>query len=428
MRAVIDLSTSSLTDVELLGRSQGDDVQEVVLLNLPTSSERSALHEFFPNATFIQSYQLLTPEVCADIDERALLEARDAAQFVRCVAKGKLSFLCGKGTAVYPTQGWARMIRASSARERLSSGLRRISRRGAFPRAGEWRLERHAISNGGEPMGQLLGSPDRVRPFIAHSLEAGRTGGGPHFVPMHVYREGMRAAVLQDGHIPTNYPGGLYRLLLQDATVVPRNGRAERYFAELGLKTAPVSWFGEPLMSTKTYSLPRYPRVLFALNHVGYWSSEIDNADTDRMVSASIAFATSNPTLPVRLRLHPTAAILLHDGLRARERWLQWIREEAPTNLEVSACSLAEDLEWASVVLSEYSDVLITGWALGKPGASVRLGYRRHYMEEFTTLGYPEVALEDLPIMSLNSIAEETASAATRYNEELMAWKSRLKA
>lgn len=424
MHALIDLSTSSLSSVQALGAKFGRSVTSVVLLNHPSPNELRLLEAAFPEAVFTPSFRLLTEDSCAGIDTVAMSEARTVAEFLSIVALGKIEHFTQIVEATVVASGsLVERIRKYAQIQRIKSRMRAAARlRNSYR---QQRLEHWLLEVGSSESITLAGSLRRVEPFA--DFEPRPTLGRRNeraYIPMHEYRRGMSPLVLQDGFIPSNYPEYYYRTFLDGCTVVPRSPLSAAYFSGIGIPTQQFTWFHEKPMSTSAPKLSRRPRILVALNHTGYWTSEIDSADTDRVFAAAIALARNRPEIEVRVRLHPTASQLMHDGSRHHARLLLWVRESQLPNLSISNDSLEVDLSWAEFVLSEYSDVLIAAWRQAKPGASIRLGYRRHYMDEFSAIGFPEIVVDALDLLDLDAVVSACIVGRSNYNDLVLDWSS----
>lgn len=129
-------------------------------------------------------------------------------------------------------------------------------------------------------------------------------------------------------------------------------------------------------------------RVVLLLNHAGDWTALINRSDTDRLIVAFCALAKDYIDIEFVVRPHPTMTHVDHEGLYSRERIETYVSKQQRSNLKVSNSSLEEDLSSGDVFVSEYSQVLIDTFALGKIGIILNLSSRRNFMEDYAKLGF----------------------------------------
>lgn len=239
---------------------------------------------------------------------------------------------------------------------------------------------------------------------------------------------GQALRILADGHHPSNYSAS-YIESFGDGEFVVANPMSSGWFQRHGRHVTPGAWFqASPKFLNCTAKTIR--RVMLTLNHAGDWSALIERSDTDRLVLAFEALARRWPGLEFVLRVHPTMATPEHEGVNAIHRIRNFVvRSELP-NLAISDRTLQDDLERGDVYLSEYSQVLIDAWQLGKLGAAVNLTGRRSFMADYEALGFHAVdSLERLERFIRAVSADPGVSVAmqnravARYNAILARWE-----
>jgi SAM-dependent methyltransferase len=228
-------------------------------------------------------------------------------------------------------------------------------------------------------------------------------------------RLGAPVSIVIDGYHPPNYSRSYIDYFAKDAAILAREPVSLAWFSRYGWRTVLEPAILKPLR----FAAPALPdgerlRVLVALNHAGDWSALIHRSDTDRLVKAMGDLAAALPGIDVRVRAHPTMATPEHEGVLSRERLANHLLGRKLPNLTVSTGSLAEDLAWSTVVLSEYSQVLIDGWSCGKPGVIVNLTGRRSYFQVYEDLGFPAVSDLSALVMLMRDLARDPAGFLSR--------------
>jgi hypothetical protein len=97
--------------------------------------------------------------------------------------------------------------------------------------------------------------------------------------------------------------------------------------------------------------------------------------------------ASKLPNLNFKIRFHPTMANAKHDGAQSLKRYLGWIGELNLPNITVSSDKLDIDLDWSDCLVSEYSNVLLEGAALGKFCVALNATNRRNFIEHMQGSG-----------------------------------------
>lgn len=286
--------------------------------------------------------------------------------------------------------------------------------------------------------GRLRGPVEQGRPTLRERLRYGfpdrtRTWPTPRrsfALPWHEYAPcpGRRTLVLQDGHFPRDYTASVLLTLRRGDPLVPSNPFSEAWARACGWEVERLAGFSDPDFLPVESGCPEgRTQVLLALNHAGDWSPFIHRSDTDMLVEAVLEMASREPWLCVRVRPHPTMNHSEHEGRSSIERLRRHVQGHGKENLEFSIGSLDEDLQWADVVVSEYSQVLIDAWRLGMPGISFNPTDRRSFVQEYADLGFSQVAdaeallqlLRDLP-----GLAESQGRAVSAYNRVMADWRS----
>jgi hypothetical protein len=115
-----------------------------------------------------------------------------------------------------------------------------------------------------------------------------------------------------------------------------------------------------------------------------------------------------------------------HEGRNSVKRVASFVGGRGLENFALSVASLAEDLDWADVVLSEYSQTLIDALRLGKWGLIANMTGRRSFMKCFEDLGFASASGYGELKGLLGKIAADPAGfgraqneAVKRYNGEL---------
>lgn len=206
---------------------------------------------------------------------------------------------------------------------------------------------------------------------------------------------GQPINIIVDGFHPPNYSRSYIDYYPANAIFLAREPISAAWFSKFGWRTIIEPDILKPLRFQPPQLFAGHPlRILVALNHAGDWSALIHRSDTDRLVEAAGGLAAAYPNVKVRVRPHPSMTHTEHEGPQARTRIVNHLASRDLPTLTVSASSLDDDLDWADLVISEYSQVLIDAWSLGKLGIAVNLSGRRSYMEVYEALGFPAVTTE----------------------------------
>ena len=262
---------------------------------------------------------------------------------------------------------------------------------------------------------------------IPFSKIAGRT---VFAAPVHDYAPSLRrpTLVLQDGHLPRDYSKSLLFCYPKSDRLVPSNPFAEEWVVRSGFAPQRIVGFSDPDFALPGADRGRISNLLLAMNHAGDWTPFIHRSDTDRLVLEFIRMAEANPRLNFRIRPHPTMVHPSHEGTGSLDRIRKEIKHSALSNLEISTETLDEDLSWAGVVISEYSQVLIDAWRSGQLGIVFNPTGRRSFMKEFEELGFPCAdSTGDIVRMteSAASLTLQQRDATIEYNRILSEWRLR---
>jgi hypothetical protein len=181
---------------------------------------------------------------------------------------------------------------------------------------------------------------------------------------IHQYAPWMAEAfpdllIFVDGLHQPNYPVS-YGAAFRDLHVVSREECDRIWFEKCGaivLPPAPI------LAPERPYGNPSKPRpvrnICLMLNHAGDWTALVDRSDTDLVVMEFVDAARRLPHLCFRVRPHPTMAMPEHEGVHSRERLEAWVRGQGLANLDISSGGAEEDLAWADLCVTEYSNMLV---------------------------------------------------------------------
>ena len=193
--------------------------------------------------------------------------------------------------------------------------------------------------------------------------------------------------VFVDGLHSPNYPisyGAAYR----GAVVVSREDCDRLWFEKCGCTVLPPPQILVPELNYgDPCSTGAIRNICLILNHAGDWSAIIDRSDTDLAVMAFAAAAAKAPQFNFRIRLHPTMAMLEHEGVNSCERIIRWIKNLNLPNMELSTSTLDEDITWTDCCISEYSNVLVDCMKAGKTCIALNTTNRRNLLEHLEPLG-----------------------------------------
>ena len=227
--------------------------------------------------------------------------------------------------------------------------------------------------------------------------------------------------ICSDGYHPPNYPRS-YLTEMSGRALMPRDMFDKAWFSlEAGTIRPPFAFLRTEHMRAPATAGIRC--IVLALNHGGDWSAPINRSDTDRLVEAFAAAARLHPGVSFRVRPHPTMAHHRHEGVDSIERIVGFVASTGTPNLLVSRRPLAEDLAEGDLFVSEYSNVLLDAFKLGKPGLIANLTGRRNFMQCYGDLGFAtangaaelEAALGDA-IADPGDFVRRQGAAVSRYN------------
>lgn len=247
-------------------------------------------------------------------------------------------------------------------------------------------------------------------------------------MPLHGYSpyNDAKILVLQDGHWPSNYTTGSLLGYRKIDVLIPSNPFGERWLQRSNHPAARISWFRD-----LPFSEPKPPKqiskVLFILNHAGDWSALIHRSDTCRMVLVAQEAAIQNPNMQIRLRPHPTMLHPAHEGPNSLKRIVQFIAVQSLPNFHVSTSSFADDIDWADIMVAEYSEMLIDSWRSGKLGVVFNPTRRRSFMADYEALGMPKI--NDVKELSefqgsngMRRLVEQQAAGADYFADLISRW------
>lgn len=250
-------------------------------------------------------------------------------------------------------------------------------------------------------------------------------------MPIHGYNQILAeklggVSIFVDGYHPSNYPRSYIDSYGKNDVFVVRTMIDERWFSAYGRKTMKPPPFVESELFSSCIK-NSFNRVLIALNHAGDWTALINRSDTDELVLAAAEMARNLPEVTFRIRTHPTMNHPAHEGLHSASRIDRFVRSVGLTNLHISTYSLAEDLEWADICLSEYSQVLLDALRNGKLGIAINLTKRRSFMQDYADLGFFHAQNLDGTIETLQYINEAPKEASIQQNKAVKSYNDMLK-
>lgn len=234
--------------------------------------------------------------------------------------------------------------------------------------------------------------------------------------------------MLQDGHFPRDYTTSAMLALRRTDAFVPSNPFSEKWARECGWGVVRLTGYADPSFSLVESGHGTGPRkILLALNHAGDWSPFIHRSDTDWLVQEALGIASQEPDILLRVRPHPTMSHSEHEGAGSLERLKALVKLEGSEGVQFTTGPLEDDLAWADVVVSEYSQVLIDAWRSGKLGISFNPTGRRSFVQEYADLGFAQVddasALTN-QLKDLQRLQESQNRAVEAYNRTMAAWRS----
>jgi len=246
--------------------------------------------------------------------------------------------------------------------------------------------------------------------------------------PVHDYVPSLAnpTFILQDGHLPRDYTKSALACYPLSDRLVPSNPFSEKWIRDGKLQPKIIADFSDPNFALPVIKSQNHRNVLLALNHAGDWSPFIHRSDTDRIIVEFIELAAKNPDIQFRIRPHPTMVHPSHEGPGSLERIANEVDNAGLQNLNNSNSGLQEDLDWAGVVISEYSQVLLDAWRLGKLGIIFNPTGRRSFLREYEELGFPSTrsAFELAQmIRQPEDLRNQQHLASSRYNSTMDTWR-----
>lgn len=137
--------------------------------------------------------------------------------------------------------------------------------------------------------------------------------------------------------------------------------------------------------------LKEIKNVFLMLNHAGDWSSLINRSDTDILIENFCRLATKFADINFIVRPHPTMAHQAHEGINSINRIKDYVEWLNLPNLNISNSKLEQEMEIGDLFISEYSQVLLDVFNIGKLGIIANFTGRRSYMEDYEKLGFLSV-------------------------------------
>ncbi len=260
-----------------------------------------------------------------------------------------------------------------------------------------------------------LGEPRLATTIHEYSYKLGDLG-----LPLHVF---------VDGFHPSNYPRSYVDHFSDHCIFMINHVFNAPWFERHRRKILPAMPFLQsPIMKPVSFS-GSYPSkvILLALNHAGDWTALINRSDTDLLVEAFSDLAEELPDLTFIIRPHPTMATPGHEGIHSLERIKRYVFWRGIPNLSVSEQPLEHDMQRSNVFVSEYSQVLIDAFQVGKLGIIVNLTSRRSFMEDYENLGFLFVRTSEELRNLLARITEDSRPAVEVQNKAVDGYNTLLK-
>lgn len=236
----------------------------------------------------------------------------------------------------------------------------------------------------------------------------------------------LPAMVFIDGYHPSNYPATYVdSYFIGEFTV--RDMFDYEWFTKYGKKAhKPSNITVNSFKKLPDEDYPPVKNIIFPINHAGDWTALINRSDTDILIEAFCSLAQLFPDTNFIVRPHPTMVHEMHEGPNSINRIKEYVSYQNHPNLKLSESSLEEDFSRGDLFISEYSQVLIDVFNMGKLGLIANLTNRRSFMKDYEDLGFLSVnnsegfknIIEDI-ISNPSKFAQIQASAARRYNEKL---------
>lgn len=211
--------------------------------------------------------------------------------------------------------------------------------------------------------------------------------------------------IFTDGFFPSNYPESYINMFNTKDVFVPDNFINQKWFTIFNKLTHSVFDFQQDKFLTKVET-KKIKSILLAPNHAGDWSSLINRSDTDLLIEAFVNLAKKFQNIEFTIRPHPGMIHPVHEGPKSIDRIVNFVNYLNLPNLKMSKDSLDKDLNSHDIIVSEYSNVLIQGFQLGKLGLILNLTNRRNFMRDFSELGF--LTLESMN--AFNDFMEEVIS------------------
>jgi hypothetical protein len=240
-------------------------------------------------------------------------------------------------------------------------------------------------------------------------------------IPLYIFEDAFRS---------TNYPVHSYSKILYMGKVVVRDMYDFAYFEGSGKDV--LKPYGPLAISKfdieKTEDLEnKVPKVvILSINHTGDWTYLINRSDTDLLIENFALLAKDNPQLQFVIRMHPTMARPIAEGINSKTRIIRFAKNSGIPNLSVSKVSLEEDWERGDIFISEYSLSVMDAMRRGKIGFFMNPTARRSFVQDFIDLGFPHTNSYEEMKTTLAAIIERPdyyreaiIESASKYNAML---------
>ena len=233
--------------------------------------------------------------------------------------------------------------------------------------------------------------------------------------------------VFQDGFLPSNYTESYLCDYPTNSVFCPSDPFAARWFNASKRQTAFFPCFYRSFESQFPFRIvSKLSTILVVLNHAGDWSSLINRSDTHDLILCLIKGSSSHPEILFNVRPHPTMTHPSHEGLHSLDLLYKIVGETSQSNIVFSSSALHDDLASTDLVITEYSDVFFDALNLGIPTLIYKPQYRRSYMEDLVSLGFPffetAVTLSSQLSNPSKEIILKCQNARANYRKIMISW------
>lgn len=228
--------------------------------------------------------------------------------------------------------------------------------------------------------------------------------------------------IFVDGYLPSNYTK--YNLDSYIGTFVSKNMFDHVWFKKFNKKTIKKNSLVEiPMMSTNIV-IPKINNIILTPGHAGDWSALINRSDQDILIESFINLSKKIKNINFVITVHPSMISQNHQGLNSLKRIEKYINSLNLNNLTISDIPVDKIIEKGDIFISEYSQVLLDLFKMGKIGIITNLTNRRSFMKDYEDLGYLHVKNEQELFDMISGIirnpkdyTERQRIASIKYNQ-----------